>query len=87
MRAKALAVDAPRGRSTLAAPVATPRAALTSRPRAPWSSPAAEAVAKHGNRRSPRESGSADVLTALGVNIEADLRIVRQCLWEIASAF
>jgi len=32
-------------------------------------------------------SGSADVLTALGVNIDADLAIVRRCLWEIGIGF
>ena len=44
-------------------------------------------VAKHGNRALSSQSGSADVLTALGVNIEADLAIVRQCLWEIGIGF
>src|ERR1700719_3988645 len=32
-------------------------------------------------------AGSADVLTALGVNIDADLAIVRQCLWEVGLGF
>jgi anthranilate phosphoribosyltransferase len=44
-------------------------------------------VAKHGNRALSSKSGSADVLTALGVNIDADLAIVRQCLWEIGLGF
>jgi anthranilate phosphoribosyltransferase len=44
-------------------------------------------VAKHGNRALSSKSGSADVLTALGVNIDADLGIVRQCLWEIGIGF
>src|SRR5438094_7739663 len=44
-------------------------------------------VAKHGNRALSSQSGSADVLTALGVNIEADLAVVRQCLWEIGIGF
>jgi anthranilate phosphoribosyltransferase len=44
-------------------------------------------VAKHGNRALSSHSGSADVLTALGVNIDADLAIVRQCLWEIGIGF
>jgi anthranilate phosphoribosyltransferase len=44
-------------------------------------------VAKHGNRALSSKSGSADVLTALGVNIDADLAIVRQCLWELGIGF
>jgi anthranilate phosphoribosyltransferase len=44
-------------------------------------------VAKHGNRALSSKSGSADVLTALGVNIDADFAIVRQCLWEIGFGF
>ena len=37
-------------------------------------------VAKHGNRTSTRPSGSADVLAALGVNIDADQSAVERCL-------
>ena len=44
-------------------------------------------VAKHGNRALSSNSGSADVLTALGVNIDADLSIVRACLWELGIGF
>ena len=44
-------------------------------------------VAKHGNRALSSRSGSADVLTALGVNIDADFAIVRRCLWEIGIGF
>jgi anthranilate phosphoribosyltransferase len=44
-------------------------------------------VAKHGNRALSSQSGSADVLTALGVDIEADFAIVRACLWEIGIGF
>jgi anthranilate phosphoribosyltransferase len=44
-------------------------------------------VAKHGNRALSSKSGSADVLRALGVNIEADFAVVRRCLWEIGLGF
>ena len=40
-------------------------------------------VAKHGNRALSLKSGSAGVSTALGVDINADLAVVRACLWEI----
>lgn len=44
-------------------------------------------VAKHGNRSISSRSGSADVLTALGVNIEADLRTVERCLDQLGICF
>jgi len=44
-------------------------------------------VAKHGNRALSSKSGSADILTALGVNIDADMAIVRRCLWEVGIGF
>jgi anthranilate phosphoribosyltransferase len=44
-------------------------------------------VAKHGNRAFSSRSGAADVLTALGVNIDADMAIVRHCLWEVGICF
>src|ERR1700751_3286457 len=44
-------------------------------------------VAKHGNRALSSYWGSADVLRALGVNIDADLAIARACLWEIGLGF
>jgi anthranilate phosphoribosyltransferase len=44
-------------------------------------------VAKHGNRGLSSRSGAADVLTALGVNIECDMALVRRALWEIGFCF
>src|SRR6266704_6419953 len=44
-------------------------------------------VAKHGNRAFSSKSGAADVLAALGVNIEADMAVVRRCLWDIGFCF
>ena len=44
-------------------------------------------VAKHGNRAQSSRSGAADVLAALGVNIEADTRQVRAALWEAGICF
>lgn len=44
-------------------------------------------VAKHGNRGLSSKSGAADVLAALGVNIEADMALVRRALWEAKICF
>jgi anthranilate phosphoribosyltransferase len=44
-------------------------------------------VAKHGNRRASGRTGSADVLAALGVNIDADLQTVEACLDELGLCF
>jgi len=44
-------------------------------------------VAKHGNRGLSSKSGAADVLGALGVNIDADMALVRQALWEANICF
>ena len=44
-------------------------------------------VAKHGNRTNTRASGSADVLEALGVNIDADAEAVARCLAEAGVCF
>src|SRR5947207_11567393 len=88
MRAKALAVDAPPGTidtcgtggdSSGSFNISTASALVVAGCGVP--------VAKHGNRALSSKSGSADVLTALGVNIDADLAIVRQCLWEIGLGF
>lgn len=44
-------------------------------------------VAKHGNRSITSKSGSADVLAALGVNIEASVETVERCLDEVGICF
>lgn len=44
-------------------------------------------VAKHGNRAATSKSGSADVLKALGVNIEATPEIMSRCLDEVGIGF
>src|SRR5262245_61264980 len=88
MRAKALAVEAPPGTIDTCGTggdasgsfnISTASALVVAGCGVP--------VAKHGNRAFSSYSGSADVLTALGVNIDADLAIVRQCLWEIGIGF
>jgi len=44
-------------------------------------------VAKHGNRNFSSRSGSADILAALGVNLDCDMTLVRRALWEGGIAF
>jgi len=44
-------------------------------------------LAKHGNRSVTSKSGSADVLAALGVNIQADIPQVERCLEELGLCF
>jgi anthranilate phosphoribosyltransferase len=44
-------------------------------------------VAKHGNRAASSKSGSADVLTALGVNVSALTKVTENCLNEIGICF
>jgi anthranilate phosphoribosyltransferase len=44
-------------------------------------------VAKHGNRAMSSKTGAADVLGALGVNLDADMALVRKALWEAKICF
>ena len=44
-------------------------------------------VAKHGNRAATSKSGSSDVLTALGVHLEPDMKLLERSLKEINICF
>ena len=48
---------------------------------------AGAAVAKHGNRKSTSQTGSADVLIELGVKIECSIEIVQKCLNQLGLCF
>jgi anthranilate phosphoribosyltransferase len=88
MRAKMLKIDAPDGAidtcgtggdnsSTLN--ISTGAAIVTAAAGVP--------VAKHGNRAASSKTGTADVLGALGVNIDADMALVREALWSANICF
>jgi anthranilate phosphoribosyltransferase len=88
MRAKALAIEAPPGTIDTVGTggdasgtfnISTASALLVAGCGVP--------VAKHGNRAFSSKSGAADVLGALGVNIDCDMGVVRRCLWEIGICF
>src|SRR6266403_2837433 len=88
MRAKALTIDAPPGTIDTVGTggdasgtfnISTATALVVAGSGVP--------VAKHGNRAFSSKSGAADVLSALGVNIDADMAIVRRCLWEVGMCF
>ncbi len=44
-------------------------------------------VAKHGNRAMSSKSGAADVLAALGVNLDAETHLVERCLADAKTCF
>ncbi len=48
---------------------------------------AGASVAKHGNRKSTSKTGSADVLSELGVNIECPVGVVQKCLDQLGLCF
>ncbi len=48
---------------------------------------AGTAVAKHGNRKITSATGSADVLSELGINLEASASVVQRCLNEVGICF
>ena len=71
-----------------AAPAASAAScSISARPQRSSLRPPACRVAKHGNRSVTSKSGSSDVLAALGVNVEAPLRVVERCLDELGICF
>ena len=89
MRDKALRIEAPGGRRRhRSGPAETPRAPTMCRPPAPlWSPPPACRWPSTAIARYRSKSGAADVLTALGINIDCDMALVRAALWEVGICF
>jgi anthranilate phosphoribosyltransferase len=88
MRAKALTIDAPPGTIDTCGTGGDASGSFNiSTASALVAAACGVPVAKHGNRAVSSRSGSADVLAALGVNLDVDIAVVRQCLWEIGIGF
>jgi anthranilate phosphoribosyltransferase len=88
MRAKMLKIDAPDGAIDTCGTggdnsgtlnISTGAAIVTAAAGVP--------VAKHGNRAASSKTGTADVLGALGVNIDADMALIREALWNANICF
>ena len=88
MRAKALTIEAPAGAIDVVGTGGDAKGTLNISTGASFVVAACDVpVAKHGNRALSSKTGAADVLTALGVNIDADMTLVRECLWENGIGF
>ena len=88
MRAKALAIEAPAGAMDIVGTggdasgtfnISTGAALVVAACGVP--------VAKHGNRALSSRSGAADVLKALGVNLDAPMELIRKSIWVAGIGF
>ena len=88
MRTRAVAIDAPNGAIDTCGTGGDAKGTFNvSTGAAIVSAACGIPVAKHGNRALSSRSGSADVLTGLGVNIDADMDLVREALWQANIGF
>ena len=88
MRAKALGVEAPQGAIDVVGTGGDGKGTFNvSSAAALVVAGCGVPVAKHGNRKASSLTGAADVLEALGVNIDADMRLVRRAIHEAGIGF
>ena len=88
MRARALTIDAPEGTIDTCGTGGDAKGTFNiSTAAALVAAGCGVPVAKHGNRALSSRSGSADLLAALGVTIDADMALVREALWEAGIGF
>ncbi len=83
MRSKALTIDAPAGAIDTCGTGGDAKGTLNISSGASFVIAACGVpVAKHGNRALSSKTGAADVLAELGVNIDADMSLIRESLWD-----